>query len=319
EKLAPIRKRFCMAHLQRYAELMHTIASEQRGRNAHRYTLSDTVLPTDASPNVRKRRVSLPDITDHLSKTPRFDIQMPFSHAPIRTGNPGDGPIHDPIADASYREQVLDELRRAMPPRGSRGESTDRLVRQLLEKAQQPNTDSSRGAVEACFCTGDEAARLVESRSPVDSPIVTDNQQTFEWRKDSRPIEQFFQRMYIRDQSVSVQIPSLTGKQSCEKRKLKEVQDRFLRRQHTTDPWNVLELQCSIPWVLPKFLAGENCQLLLEVRSIALMEWSAERLVAPAKEWNKWKDILDWSLLSEGGHNTGPHMDSHGYSTDDRT
>lgn len=45
------------------------------------------------------------------------------------------------------------------------------------------------------------------------------------------------------------------------------------------------------------------------------MEWSAERVAAPIREWNQWKHIFEWSLLSEGGHNTAPHMDSHGYAT----
>ncbi|KAK0727627.1 hypothetical protein B0T26DRAFT_603930, partial [Lasiosphaeria miniovina] len=32
-------------------------------------------------------------------------------------------------------------------------------------------------------------------------------------------------------------------------------------------------------------------------------------------EWNEWKNVLEWVLLSEGGHNTAPHMDSHGFAT----
>ncbi len=42
---------------------------------------------------------------------------------------------------------------------------------------------------------------------------------------------------------------------------------------------------------------------------------SAERPVASAEDWNTWRNVTEWALLSEGGHNTAPHMDSHGYST----
>ena len=45
------------------------------------------------------------------------------------------------------------------------------------------------------------------------------------------------------------------------------------------------------------------------------MEGSAERVVAPSQNWNRWKNVLEWVLLSEGGHQTAPHMDSNGLTT----
>jgi hypothetical protein len=42
---------------------------------------------------------------------------------------------------------------------------------------------------------------------------------------------------------------------------------------------------------------------------------SAERPVASRDEWNQWRDVLEWVLMSEGGHNTAPHTDSHGLAT----
>lgn len=42
---------------------------------------------------------------------------------------------------------------------------------------------------------------------------------------------------------------------------------------------------------------------------------SVERATAPREDWNEWGDVLEWVLLSEGGHNTAPHMDSHGLAT----
>jgi hypothetical protein len=75
-------------------------------------------------------------------------------------------------------------------------------------------------------------------------------------------------------------------------------------------------LQSPLPQsILPNFLTGENCQLLLLVRNTVLMENSAERVVASTQGWNEWKNVLEWVLMSEGGHNTAPHMDSHGFGT----
>lgn len=45
------------------------------------------------------------------------------------------------------------------------------------------------------------------------------------------------------------------------------------------------------------------------------MAGSAERVVASTQQWNKWKDVDKRALLSQGGHHTAPHMDSHGYAT----
>jgi len=45
------------------------------------------------------------------------------------------------------------------------------------------------------------------------------------------------------------------------------------------------------------------------------MAGRAERVVASTQQWNEWKDVDKWTLLSQGGHHTAPHMDSHGYPT----
>jgi hypothetical protein len=227
--------------------------------------------------------------------------------------------MHDHMADDTYRRRVLAELQeksRQATPRGSHGEETDQLVRKLLERVEQPNTDSSRGAVEAVFCNGDEAASLVESESPGDAPIITQDQQQFRWSEGDRPIVQLFRRMGALDKSVSVQIPSRRSTtRSFEVRNLSEVRKWFLDKNNTGDPWNILDLQSPLPQsILPNFLTGENCQL-LQVRNTVLMEESAERVVASTQQWDEWKNVLEWVLLSEGGHNTAPHMDSHGFAT----
>jgi len=60
---------------------------------------------------------------------------------------------------------------------------------------------------------------------------------------------------------------------------------------------------------------GPNPQLLIQIRDAALMGNCAERTVASPAKWQKWKDVSEWCLVSEGGHNTAPHMDSHGFAT----
>ncbi|KAK0714205.1 hypothetical protein B0T26DRAFT_629402, partial [Lasiosphaeria miniovina] len=149
-------------------------------------------------------------------------------------------------------------------------------------------------------------------------PIFTQSQQPFQWRGKDRPVSQFFNRMEDigLNRTVSVQIPSHPlHKASCERKTLLDVRDRFLLQRLTNNPWNLLDLQSPIPSALPSFLEGENCQLLLRIRDAVLMGNSAERIAAPAQDWNTWRNVTDWALLSEGGHNTAPHMDSHGYST----
>ncbi|KAK3935361.1 hypothetical protein QBC46DRAFT_367640 [Diplogelasinospora grovesii] len=271
---------------------------------------------------VRRRTASLPDINQHISKRLRFDMP-PSSPSTLMVSSDiaRYRPVHDRMADDTYRRRVLAELLetsgQGIPSRNSHGEETDELLRKLLEKVEQPNTDSSQGMVDAFFCTGDEAASLVETGSSRNAPIITQGQQQFRWSNGERPIAQLFRRMGGLDKSVSVQIPSRKpSTKSFAVRKLSVVWERFLNQEATRDPWNILDLQSPLPQsILPNFLTGENCQLLLLVRNTVLMENSAERVVASTKEWNEWKNVLEWVLISEGGHNTAPHIDSHGFGT----
>ncbi|KAK3290207.1 uncharacterized protein B0H64DRAFT_436431 [Chaetomium fimeti] len=256
-QLFPFLGQLCREHLQRYAELRHhteqplaMALAKGAGLLEHLNTPSKAALYADASTSFRRRRASLSDITTP-SKRPRLDAPLALSKWP---GIRGDRPAQDIIADDAYRRRVMAELRQVTPVAGSHGEETNRLVYELLERVQHPNTDSCRGRVEAWFCTGDEAAHMVESRSPVDAPIFTKDQQPFRWGEGGRPVEQFFRR--------TSRLAVLTR-----------------------SPFRVL-------------MAG-----------------SAERVVASTEQWSEWKDVDKWALLSQGGHHTAPHMDSHGYST----
>lgn len=165
-QLFPFLGQLCREHLQRYAELRHHIEQPQAialakgaGLLEYLHTPSETPLYADASPSFRRRRASLSDITTP-SKRPRLDTPLALSKWPSLRG---DRPAQDLIADDAYRRRVMAELRQDTPVAGSHGEETNRLVYELLEKVQHPNTDSRRGRAEALFCTGDEAARMVES------------------------------------------------------------------------------------------------------------------------------------------------------------
>jgi len=310
EQLSPFFSHLFRSHLQLLATQTSAIAFAQKANAA---------IPFGVDRPVRRRAASLPDITQPASKRVRVDAPPPFLPTPIaRPDVARDRPMHDRMANDTYRRRVLAELREKSSQhtlsQDSHGKGTDELIYKLLEKAEQPNTDSSKG--EALFCTGDEAASLAESGSPHDAPMITEGQQQFRWSKGERPIIQLFRRMGYLDKSVSVQIPSRSSTtQSYEVRKLSEVRKRFLAQDGTNDPWNILDMQNPVPQPIPDPLMGENCQLLLQVRNAVLMEDSAERVVASTQEWNEWKNVLDWVLLSEGGHNTAPHMDSHGFAT----
>ncbi|KXX77152.1 hypothetical protein MMYC01_207566 [Madurella mycetomatis] len=315
-QFSPFIEQLCRPHLQVFAVRTSAIAFVEKAAVGHQETSTAASISTSTNRPVRRRASSLPDIS-----LPDIPLKRPrVNEPPSLSTNIIARPIHNHIDDNNYRRQVLAELEeksRNAKSLGSHGDETNDLVRKLLENIKQPNTDSKRGIVEASFCTGDEAAMLVESASPGDAPIITEGQQQFQWGKGDRPIIQLFRRMGALEKSVSVQIPSRKATTSSfEVRTMSEVRERFLNKNNTSEPWNILDLQSPVPHcILPNFLTGENCQLLVQVHNTVLMEGSAERVAAPAQQWDEWKNVLEWALLSEGGHNTAPHTDSHGFAT----
>lgn len=239
-----------------------------------------------------------------LSHVPRLDYGPMVDHSPKL----------DKARDQAFRLQVVQELQEkpSLEKGKSHGDVTGRLVLKLLQLCQPPD-DS-----EAYVLSGQEAAAKMEA-GPTDCPIFTEGQQLFSWAADTRPVEQMFRRMENLNRAVSVQVPSRKSyNRSFEKHKLLEIQQRFLDSGNTDtdDPWNILDLSNPLPpTTMPKFLAGENCQLLLRVRDAVLAGSSGERTVASKEKWNEWLNVMDWVLMSQGGHNTAPHTDSHGLST----
>ncbi|PNH48020.1 hypothetical protein VD0004_g341 [Verticillium dahliae] len=314
-KLTPFLGKLCRPHLQHFAE--HTAAAMDVQPHITPTTAIETnaTNPTTPAASAAQRTSSFGSVDEHRPKRQRVDDPIPHGTTPQGRA------LHDRDADEAYRKQVLTELRQKVEdtifPRSTHGEGTNRLIQELLEKAEPPNTSRDKGAIEMLFCSGDQAEALVDFESPHGAPIVTDGQQQFRWKTRERPIAQFLRRMGNLDRFISVQIPSRSAlSESFEVRKLSEVKSRYLADESTDDPWNILDLQSPLPSaILPNFLSGENCQLLLQVRDTVLMEESAERVVASSRQWNEWRNVLEWVLMSQGGHNTAPHTDSHGFST----
>ncbi|EFX03349.1 hypothetical protein CMQ_5399 [Grosmannia clavigera kw1407] len=257
---------------------------------------------------------------------------------PKAVGRSSVRPVPNVIRDSQYRKQVLweiqERLARAATGEGEQqfrthGEVTNRIVFDLLSVAKQPNASPDHGPMDVHFLTGEEARAMLDVGSPME-PVVTEKEQMFRWQPRRRPIAELFRRMENLDRRVSVQVPSLNCMgDSFESRGLEQVRDRFLGGvacsgtgtssgdgNETDDPWNILDLRSPIPAaVLPQFLTCENCQLLPRLRDEVLNPDRAERDTATRTQWNEWRDVLEWVLLSQGGHNTSPHTDSHGLAT----
>lgn len=229
-------------------------------------------------------------------------------------------PQVDPAFDEGFRKRVLGELAHNFSDLDEeewcRGEYTNRYIHAILSRCKHPNTDPRKGIVDAGFLSGQEAADAVESGLE-SIPIFTEGQQQFQWKEGVRPMAQFFSRMEDLTREAAVQIPSHSfDVPSYQTKTLSEIQDRFFSESTSPDPWNILDLRSPLPpSILPSFLTGENCQLLPRIRDSLLDGQSAERTKANREDWNSWTDLLEWVLMSEGGHNTAPHMDSHGWST----
>ncbi|KAK4206393.1 hypothetical protein QBC37DRAFT_300890 [Rhypophila decipiens] len=296
----------CYTHLKKYTEAITTTT-----KSFGLFPKSDNFQT--ANPGIiRRRRASLPELIDPPPlKRLRSDDQSAPGVSHLATSSLDGRPKHDPIRDEAYRRQVLSEFDSTVYEPDSWGNQTNILVSEILSKSTPP-TDA-----EAYFLSGEEASQRVEFGS-VESPIFTQGQQRFQWKGNDRPILQFFHHMEDLglDRAVSVQVPSRSSfEASSERKTLSQVRKRFLSQQSTTDPWNLLDLQGSLPSTLPAFLDGDNCQLLIRIRDAILMGNDAQRISASREDWNTWRNVLKWTLLSEGGNNTAPHMDSHGYST----
>lgn len=287
--------------------------------------------PTPLTCHPQASPVPIPPIGQPVRKKRRSSTEPHrLARIPKAIGRNSLRPVPDVIRDSQYRKQVLLEIQERFSKAGStdsqlltHGAVTNRIVYNLLSVAKQPNATPERGPVDAHFLTGEEARAMLDAGSPLE-PVVTAKEQMFRWQPRLRPTAELFRRMENLDRQVSVQVPSRSCMgDSFESRDLEEVRDRFLGSrpadkslEEMDDPWNILDLRSPIPAaVLPQFLTCENCQLLPRLRDEVLNPSRAERDTATREQWNEWRDVLEWVLLSQGGHNTSPHTDSHGLGT----
>lgn len=333
----------CPLHLDAFARLitnavnttqapLPTVPLEQQDQQHPVYPIDNEPVTTGSGTTwraapYRRRATSTPGIYEYELDLPSKRPRLAESRGPSLNGShssPGNSnnrrPQLDWDFDERFRLQVLGELAHGFTEskenEWSRGETTNRYIHMILSKCQHPNADPRKGAVDAGFLSGQEAADAIE-RGTERVPIFTDGQQPFQWKSSNRPIVQLFSRMEDLTREVSVQIPSHKFElPSYQTKSLAEIQERFFTQSRSPDPWNILDLRNPLPsMVLPNFLIGENCQVLPRIRDSLLEGHTAERTKANRDDWNEWTDLLEWVLMSEGGHNTAPHMDSHGWST----
>ncbi|KAJ4402057.1 hypothetical protein N0V82_010817 [Gnomoniopsis sp. IMI 355080] len=333
----------CPLHLDAFARLItnavNTAQAPPATLPAQQLKQQQLVEPIDHEPvttgsgtawraaHYRRRATSTPGIYEYEIELPSKRPRLAENYIPSFNGahslpdnRNSRRPQLDIGFDERFRQQVLGELAYGFTElkesEWSRGETTNRYIHAILSKCQHPNADPRKGAVDAGFLSGQEAADAIE-RGTERIPIFTDGQQPFQWKSGDRPIVQLFGRMEDLTREVSVQIPSHNfDLPSYQTKSLAEIQDRFFDESPSPDPWNILDLRNPLPpMVLPDFLTGENCQVLPRIRDSLLEGHTAERTKANRDDWNEWTDLLEWVLMSEGGHNTAPHMDSHGWST----
>lgn len=265
----------------------------------------------------RKRAASLPPATSHDYNLPQPSVDNPGSDMDLT-------PVHDlqtclmtsrGLDDAFLAQAKMELSETAAGSSISRGVQTALRLLPILQHVKHPNADDKKGPIEVYRLSGQQAKEFLSTKTP-NVPIVTEQQQHFRWKDPTQPLAEFFEWMEDLDRLVSVQIPSLAAhRNSYERHSLRQVRKRFLSDSRSNDPWNILDCSCPLPSTLPDFLTSWNCQLLSRIREMVLNADAAERAVASREDWAEWRDAEHWVLLSEGGHCTAPHIDSHGLAT----
>jgi len=219
--------------------------------------------------------------------------------------------------DATFLQRVLTELRTRIPKPGTWDEQNVKSMLRLLGRATQPVTVGSNNIIEAYFLSGSNAETHLHPDVMLTGPIITTQQQSFQWSKDSsRPIKQLFERMWYLNRKVSVQdFSHPIGEKPYKQMTLYHVRESFLENSDS-QRLNVLKMRNPLPRsTLPHFLTGEDCQLLSQIRDVVLDDAPAQRIPATAKRWREWKDDEEWIVLAQGGALTLTHQDSCGRAT----
>ena len=280
------------------------IVNESTANPQHSSTLS-----------LRKRRLSLPEL-DLPSFKRQSKSLFPGETNPFIKSSAGQ-PLHHVDEDATFLQDVLTELRNRIPKPGTWDEQNVKAMLRLLGRAMQPVTIGNNDTVEAYFLSGSYAEARLQPDITLNGPIITTQQQSFQWSKESsRPINQLFERMWYLNREVSVQDFSRpVGEKSCKKMTLYHVRESFLKNSDS-QRLSVLKMRNPLPRsTLPHFLTGEDCQLLSQIRDVVLDDAPARQISATAKKWKEWKDDEEWIVLAQRGALTLTHQDSCGKAT----
>lgn len=225
----------------------------------------------------------------------------------------------DLVYNQEFRRLTLEELNET-GDQECWGVKNSRSCRHYLSRSSGPNTDQRHGPVDAHFTTLGEAEGLVDGTTPK-VPIFTRCSNAGNWKAGLRPtVDYLTQAEKVQTTKVYVQKYSLdTEEDSYSTVTLWELVIHFLRNDHGVDGlqlWNALELKNHLKQRhVPEFLRNTNCDLLGEMRRRAEMAGEAKN--GRRKKLGKLpaKDPLHFALIADGGMNTYPHSDSHGYST----
>ncbi|KAJ3532383.1 hypothetical protein NM208_g8462 [Fusarium decemcellulare] len=232
--------------------------------------------------------------------------------APERLNLPAaidDRPAPDPVSDKEWVNRVLREtsdwIRNKAPKEETNREVEGNQIVAYLEAGCPPNFDPKNGRIEAHYCSTAEARDLVDTRNET-VPIITHNQQPFDWRDEHGPIHSLFTQWIknaMRNKKVFVQIPTLPTTDGTQtKRTLEQVYRKFvLKDGREGELWKLLDLENPVPTPTPPFLTSAKCQLLRRLRD------EMSKGLPP--------EIGSFILLSEGGNHTISHVDSHGFGT----
>ncbi|KAK3053507.1 hypothetical protein LTS18_012117, partial [Coniosporium uncinatum] len=154
------------------------------------------------------------------------------------------------------------------------GYQTNSRVLQLLERACPARSTGEPHEREVLLLDCVEAKHYIESSVPLTVPVVTQDQQMFEWEDGSRPIQQLCKRTGMLKRKVCVQVPSQSLKRTSESFKkvdISQVFDRLLENSGSNDPWNVLDFGSELPsLIIPVCLTGANAQLLLLIKNVIM-------------------------------------------------
>ncbi|WAO86060.1 JmjC domain-containing protein [Fusarium falciforme] len=218
-----------------------------------------------------------------------------------------------------FKRRALEELNE-VGDKSCWGAESSSSCSHYLSRSCCPAVEPSNGQLDAYFSTLDEAKGLVDRMTPA-VPIFTRRSNASGWKPNLRPIVDYLTRMKtVRTKKRYVQKYSLEmAGESFTKVTQWEVMSHFLREDGADglDLWNALELENHLEQRhVPEFLTNSNCNLLVEMRKRA----GEKRVVKKGRKAKKVedppeKDPLHFALIADGGMNTYPHTDSHGYST----